>query len=144
MRKDRPGSTGLQAETEVISVPECLELVATQSIGRLSIVVADEPDVFPVNFMVDSSDVVFRSAYGLKVMQAVLSRVAFEVDHLDEDRREGWSVVIKGVGQDESALFRSRSPEEQESVLFSWGDGSKDRWIRIVPRVISGRRLIHR
>ena len=65
--------------------------------GRLAVSFGDQPDIFPVNFIVDHGTIVFRTAEGTKLAAAVLGRgVAFEVDGYDADAGEAWSVVVKG------------------------------------------------
>ncbi len=68
--------------------------------------------------------VVFRIADGHKAQQAVLPRVAFEVDSWDPDSRVGWSVVLKGVAQEVTtgidpfaAAPDSQEPEAPNSTL---------------------------
>jgi nitroimidazol reductase NimA-like FMN-containing flavoprotein (pyridoxamine 5'-phosphate oxidase superfamily) len=132
-----------KAEVEEIPAAECLALLRTKSIGRLVVVVADEPDIFTVNYRLDGDAVVIRTLYGLKLMQAVLHRVAFEVDEIDDSRREGWSVVVKGIGDDATDDLAGRISNEGPDALEPWVPGVRDRWIRIVPRVVTGRRIVH-
>ena len=124
-----------------IPADECLALLATKRVGRLVVVVADEPDVFPVNYLVDGTNIVFRTAYGKKLTQSVLQRVAFEVDHIDEERREGWSVVLRGVGEEITEDLADRTAQGRNEILVAWASGAKDRWVRVIPRIITGRRL---
>ena len=66
-------------------------------VGRLAVSIANHPDIFPINFVVDHGTVVFRTAEGTKLAAAVLGEaVAFEVDGYDAAAGEAWSVVIKG------------------------------------------------
>ena len=132
-----------RATIEEIPAEECLLLLGMKSVGRLIVVVADEPDAFPVNYVVDGTDVVFRTAYGLKLMQSVLQRVAFEVDEIDEVRHEGWSIVLRGVAEEMTEDFAGRSSQQRDDVLTAWPKGAKDRWIRVIPRIMTGRRLVY-
>jgi nitroimidazol reductase NimA-like FMN-containing flavoprotein (pyridoxamine 5'-phosphate oxidase superfamily) len=129
---------------EEMDSDECFRALATKSIGRLVVLEADEPDLFPVNYLLDGTRIVFRTAWGLKLMQSVLQRVAFEVDEIDEDRHEAWSVVIRGVAEEITDELADRSQSARDELLKPWGPGAKDHWVRIVPRVVTGRRLVHR
>jgi nitroimidazol reductase NimA-like FMN-containing flavoprotein (pyridoxamine 5'-phosphate oxidase superfamily) len=133
METDRFGMTMLDTDT-------CWDLVGQADVGRLAVSIADHPDIFPVNFVVDHGTVVFRTAEGTKLAGAVLGRaVAFEVDGYDPAAGDAWSVVIKG---------RARELERMQDVfdaldlpLFPWHASPKHRFVRIEPDEVSGRRF---
>ena len=57
------------------------EFLTAHRIGRLAIVIGGEPDIFPVNYVVDGQSLVFRTAEGSKLLAASLGgRMAFQVD----------------------------------------------------------------
>ena len=66
MAVDEPGSgvTGLPANA-------CWALLRSQEVGRLAVSIADRPEIFPVNYVVDHGTVVFRTAEGTKLAGAV-------------------------------------------------------------------------
>ena len=75
-----------------------LDLLARRQLGRLALAVDGDPDIFPVNYVVDGPRVLFRTAPGSKLAElSVNPRVAFEVDEYDETY--GASVVLKGVAE---------------------------------------------
>jgi uncharacterized protein len=121
-----------------LSTEECLELLASQTVGRLAVSIRDHPDIFPINYIVDRGGIVFRTAEGTKLAASVLGRgVAFEVDGLD--RQEAWSVIVKG-----HAVELQRMQELFEATdlpLFPWHAAPKHRFVRIVPMEMSGRRF---
>lgn len=125
---------------EIIDPAECWELVASKEIGRLAVSVANDPDVFPLNYRVDDATIVIRTSPGLKLAAAVLGNpVAFEVDDLDDTTHSGWSVVIHGFGEeieDVTAWLRA-----EDLNIEPWADSAKSRYLRIVPDRISGRRV---
>jgi nitroimidazol reductase NimA-like FMN-containing flavoprotein (pyridoxamine 5'-phosphate oxidase superfamily) len=130
--------TADQSAMEEISREECLQLLASQVIGRVAVADFNAPPlVVPVNFVVDRDRVVFRTDAGTKFWRAVLREqpVSFEIDGVDPGRRTGWSVLVQGgaieIDPDE---MRTRGP-------WPWAPGRKDRWIAIVPTAITGRRL---
>ena len=116
---------------------ECLELLASRSVGRLAYVArAGVPDVVPVNYVLRDGAVVLRTGPGPKLQAAERRElVAFEVDHVDEQTRTGWSVVVHGrasVLEDEPA---AGAPEP-------WASGPREQLVLITPRRTTGRRLL--
>lgn len=130
---------------EVLSTDESLRLIAGQEIGRLALPTGGTPEIFPVNYAVSEGDIVFRTDEGLKLTLAERGQVAFEVDGLDPEAREGWSVVIKGRAEEVTVHDR---PELRERVsglaLYPWAEGDRGHWVRIVPSQVSGRSITHR
>jgi nitroimidazol reductase NimA-like FMN-containing flavoprotein (pyridoxamine 5'-phosphate oxidase superfamily) len=60
---------------------ECLELLASRVLGRVAVVVDDAARVYPVNYLLDGRDVVFRTDEGTKLDAAHRCALAtFEVD----------------------------------------------------------------
>jgi nitroimidazol reductase NimA-like FMN-containing flavoprotein (pyridoxamine 5'-phosphate oxidase superfamily) len=100
----------------------------------------DQPDIFPVNHIVDGGRVVFRTAQGTKLAAAVLGRgVAFEVDGYDAATGEAWSVVVKGRAieiQRMQELFAAC-----DLPLFPWHASPKVHFVRIEPDSVTGRRF---
>ena len=133
MATDRFGITNLELNT-------CWELLRQADVGRLAVSIADHPDLFPVNFVVDNGTVVFRTAEGTKLAAAVLGRaVAFEVDGYDAAAGDAWSVVIKG-----HAVEIERMQDLFDALdlpLFPWHASPKHRFVRIEPVDVSGRRF---
>jgi nitroimidazol reductase NimA-like FMN-containing flavoprotein (pyridoxamine 5'-phosphate oxidase superfamily) len=56
---------------QVIERAECLRLLATEEVGRLGVVVAGRPEIFPVNYVVDGDEVMFRTDAGTKLAGAM-------------------------------------------------------------------------
>ena len=46
--------------------------------GRLAVVVAGHPDIFPINYVVDHASIVIRTAAGTKLAGSKSRQVAFE------------------------------------------------------------------
>jgi hypothetical protein len=125
---------------EVLDVNQCWSLLASVEVGRLAVAVAGDVDIFPLNFAIDDGAVVFRSAEGTKLVEVVLSRrVAFEVDGYEPVHGRAWSVVVKGKAE---LLDRfSDIYHAQDLPLFPWNASPKERFVRIVPDVLTGRRF---
>lgn len=128
----------------MLSVADCRRLLAEQEIGRLALPTGGTPEIFPVNYAVDGDDIVFRTDEGLKLTLAERGQVAFEVDGIDVEAREGWSVVIKGRAEEVTV---HDSPELRERVstlaLYPWALGDRGHWVRIIANQVSGRRITH-
>jgi uncharacterized protein len=128
--------------TEGVTVLEesaCWTLLDSREVGRLAISVADYPDIFPINYLVDHKSIVFRTAEGTKFAAAVIApRVAFEVDGYEPDVGEAWSVVIKGRAQE---IRMHERPDTMAFPLFPWHAAPKHRFVRIVPNDVTGRRF---
>jgi nitroimidazol reductase NimA-like FMN-containing flavoprotein (pyridoxamine 5'-phosphate oxidase superfamily) len=121
---------------EALNVDECLALAATVPIGRLAIGQVDgPPHVVPLNFVLDGDVVVFRSEVGTKFRLLRGAAVTFEVDAYDESRRSGWSVVFQGPAYEASHW------ETDHLHLEPWIPGSKAHWVRILPALVTGRRI---
>jgi len=125
---------------EVLDEPECLELLRTSAVGRLAVVTASGPEIFPVNFIVDHGTIVFRTAEGTKLSSIASTRnVAFEVDGYDPRAGVAWSVVAKG-GAREARTMQERF-DAADLTLFPWQTAPKPRFVRITPHEITGRRF---
>jgi nitroimidazol reductase NimA-like FMN-containing flavoprotein (pyridoxamine 5'-phosphate oxidase superfamily) len=128
--------------TEILDRGECERLLASQEIGRLAVVVDRYPMVFPVSFALDNGTIVFRSGAGTKLTAAHHQNVGFQVDEVDLGARTAWSVLVTGmaetVGDDHDATLVERS---RALAIDPLEPGSKDRWVRIIPASISGRRI---
>jgi nitroimidazol reductase NimA-like FMN-containing flavoprotein (pyridoxamine 5'-phosphate oxidase superfamily) len=125
---------------EILGDEEVWTLLGGTSVGRLAVSIADHPDIFPINHVVDGRTIVFRTAEGTKLAAAVLGRsVAFEVDGYDADAGEAWSVVVKGRAEEIEGLEEQMAAEGLP--LFPWAAFPKPRWVRIEPEDVSGRRF---
>ena len=118
----------------------CWALLRTTQVGRLAIGVADGPDIFPINFVVDRGTVIFRTGEGTKLAGSLSApAVAFEADGYRPDAGEAWSVVIKGHAEE---IIRADELMDTTTVpLFPWHATPKGHFVRIVPDAISGRRF---
>jgi len=131
------GSSGL----EVLDEAECVRLLAAGEIGRVGIVVDDQPLVFPVNYVFDGNSVVVHTDSGTMLSGASLAQVAFEIDSFDAATRSGWSVMVQGVGHDVTDALDHTSEHLQTVELSPWAPGPKTRLLRIDARTITGRRF---
>jgi uncharacterized protein len=128
--------TGLES----LSEEACWERLRAAQVARLAVVVGTQPDIFPVNYLVEDQTLLVRTSPGTKLAAAVLNgRVAVEIDEVDPLDRSGWSVVVHG-----SAAEIERLPEllaAEDTGLEPFARAVKNRWLRITPDVVTGRRL---
>jgi nitroimidazol reductase NimA-like FMN-containing flavoprotein (pyridoxamine 5'-phosphate oxidase superfamily) len=119
---------------------DCWELLRNAEVGRLAVSVANHPDIFPVNYVVDHGSIVFRTNEGTKLAASVLGvAVAFEIDGYDADAGDAWSVVVKGRAVEVEQLLGRF--EAADLPLFPWHAGPKYRVVRIEPDDVTGRRF---
>ncbi len=125
---------------DVLTDDECWDLLRTATVGRLAVDVGGRPDIYPINFVVDESAIVFRTGAGTKLAAAALMHhVAFEIDGYDPTDRSAWSVVIKGWAdqvQRMEAVF-----EAEELPLYPWAAHPKPNFVKVAPREMTGRRF---
>lgn len=128
------------SKTETLPANLCWALLRDASVGRLAIWMEDHPDIFPINYVVDHSTIIIRTAPGTKLTGAIGSApVAFEVDGVDERNGTAWSVVAKGAAD---VLSSTEDVLESFSLkLFPLEPGHKDAFVRIIPTSVTGRRF---
>ena len=121
-----------------LSPAECFELLEPGGIGRVGFNSADGIMILPVNFAVTGKTIIFRTAPDTLLALYADGQVSFEVDHLDEALRAGWSVLVQGRAHkvaDEGEVKRL----EDRTHLEPWAGGARDVYVRIAPTRISGR-----
>ena len=105
--------TGWVKAPRELSYDRCGELLLSAEVGRVALCSGSGPMIWPVNYSVVENAIVFRTApYSMLGTRAWNSRLAFEVDRLDLERQQGWSVVATGAGEmiedpDELAVIRA-------------------------------------
>jgi nitroimidazol reductase NimA-like FMN-containing flavoprotein (pyridoxamine 5'-phosphate oxidase superfamily) len=126
-------------DIEHLGTAQCWRLLEEGSLGRLAVVgPSGGPEVFPVNFLVHSGAVYFRSAPGSKLVDiAARPEVAFEID--GQDGVSFWSVVVKGVAR----RLESDAEIHESGVegLVSASPTSKQDFIGITASTVTGRRF---
>lgn len=122
----------------ILSESECWNLLAGVALGRIVTSVDGQPEIFPVNYVVQGRTVLFRTAEGTKLVStAINSRVLFEVD--DHNVAEGWSVIVKGRAR--SLRTHEEIDEAERAQLLSWTASEKTHYVRVVPEMVTGRRF---
>jgi nitroimidazol reductase NimA-like FMN-containing flavoprotein (pyridoxamine 5'-phosphate oxidase superfamily) len=127
---------------EPIPPDECLRLLATEEVGRLAVVLAGQPLVFPLNYALDGDAVVFRTAPGTKLEAISRSLVAFEVDRWAPSSGTGWSVVVEGLAQEVTSADAPGLRERLAALpVRPLAAGDRLHFVRIVAFSITGSRL---
>jgi uncharacterized protein len=125
-----------------LDADECRKLLATQQIGRVGVIVGHYPLIFPVNYVLSRDAIIFRTAPGTKLWASQQSNITFEVDELDSVHHSGWSVLVRGIGQE---FLPAHDPllaaPAQAPGAAPWAPGERDHFVRILPDVITGRRI---
>jgi uncharacterized protein len=123
---------------EELDRDECLRLLATEPVGRVAVGWPGQaPLVLPVNHVLAGGAVVFRTGHGDKLRGLGQGPVSFEVDTYDPATRTGWSVLVHGIAD------RAQPEDVAHLELEPWAPGDKEVWVRIVPAIITGRRVRH-
>ncbi|MDO5534895.1 MAG: pyridoxamine 5'-phosphate oxidase family protein [Propionibacteriaceae bacterium] len=111
------------------------QFLADHRVGRLALVIAGEPDIFPVNYVVDDRSILFRTAEGSKLLAVSLgARMAFQVD--EWDHTGAVSVLAHGVARE---LTDAERDAATELGLSPWVPTQKEHWVRIEVDEIAGR-----
>jgi len=129
------------SELAVLPESKCLELLRADVIGRVALCTPEGPVMFPVNYSVYESSVIFRTAaYSVLGTHAWQTRLAFEIDHMDYERHAGWSVLVSGPGS------RLDAGPVLDEIVHQWNPrpwaaGTRPLYIRLKWDTISGRRI---
>jgi uncharacterized protein len=123
-----------------LTAAECFELLAGEHLGRLAVVDGRGPVVFPVNYVLDRHTIVVRTEEGTKLDAAVRgSRACFEVDGSDAVARSAWSVIVRGEVTEVTG--RAELARLNELPLRPWAPGTRNRYVRLLPATLTGRRI---
>jgi len=88
-----------------LGLAECRRLLDSEDLGRVALSVAALPSVVPVLYCVVGDRIIFGVDNDLYAALCD-NIVAFEVDHVDEDRNVGWTVLVVGRSQPADDLSR--------------------------------------
>ena len=130
-----------EAWIETLSLKECLDSLRSHRVGRIAVDAEGAPIILPVNYrLVESSHgtwIALRTRPGNVIERAPI-HVAFEIDELRAEAREGWSVLVRGT------LHHVDSAAADFGAQFDpdpWIVEDRDAWLVIEPFAITGRRL---
>lgn len=124
-----------------LGASECRDLLEGGVVGRVAMATPVGPRIIPVNYSVHGESIVFRTApYSQLSTYGWDTELAFEVDHLDYETHQGWSVVAVGRASvvddpDEVQVIR------REWEPRPWASGSRNLYVKLPWRELSGVRL---
>jgi len=125
----------------VLTEDECLALLRSRDVGRIAWDLEGKVEIFPVNYGMEGTTIVFRTGPGTKLDAVPTTAVAFEVDSWDAASGIGWSVVAKGHAE-EVTTNPGRVAEHLRRVpVHPAAPGEKWHWMAIKPLEITGRRF---
>ncbi len=85
----------------MLSARECRGYLAQTGIGRVAVTIGALPAIYTVSFVLDGEHLLFRVAQRSALRRALAgSVVAFSADHFDESNEDGWSILVRGVGEE--------------------------------------------
>jgi uncharacterized protein len=129
-----------QVRWQELGRSECFRLLASHHLGRVVLIDELGPAAFPVNYVLDGHTVLFRTDEGSKLDAALRgARVAFQIDGADQASRTGWSVLVRAeavevIDSDDLARLG-------ELPLYPWAPGAKTHYVRLLPALLTGRRI---
>jgi len=127
-------------QVQELTRSECFALLASEHLGRVAVTDDCGPVVFPVNFTLDRHTVMFRTEAGTKLHAASRgSRVCFEADGIDTAARTAWSVIVRG--EITEVTDRAELARLRDLPLRVWAPGARHHYVRILPAVLTGRRI---
>lgn len=124
-----------------LSADECVDLLSGNDVGRVAVATPRGPRIVPVNYAIHEEAIVFRTTpYSELGTYGRDSDLAFEIDSLDFEMHQGWSVVAIGKA---SAVD---DPGELAAIRAAWDPtpwaaGARHLYLKLRWREISGRRL---
>ena len=137
----RTEGSAVPGTLDEIAYDECLELLRFGDLGRIALSLEGGPTIVPVNYRLLQTPgctwIVLRTRPG-NLLDRDRVPAAFEIDHVDRSRNEGWSVLVRGTllhVDPDAADVRARFDPRP------WVTGERDRWLVLEPFSITGRRL---
>ena len=125
---------------EELSPVACGMHLHREDVGRVAVLIDGHPEIFPVNYVVDDTgDIFFRTDPGTKLDGAAHAEtIAFEIDGIDEERQQGWSVLAVGDARWIADVEQIRTIQNS---LQPWAAGAKANVVRLHPTKLTGRRI---
>ncbi len=136
-----PEFEGHRPRLDVLAEHECWRLLDEQGVGRVAFLAEpdDLPHVLPLNYAVRNGQVLLRTRQG-SLLETTVHRsprgcpASFEVDHIDDAQREGWSVLLRGLAMPDDTA-------QEPAAVEPWAGGVAVRPLHLTPRMVTGRRI---
>jgi len=116
---------------------ESVELLESETVGRMCIVVSDYPIAFPISYRLVRDDtkvrIVFRAAPHAALAQYD-GPASMEVDRVDPDHLNSWSVIVRGTLH---KVFGNHELPDTFPLLEG-----RYQWMVLEVSAVSGRRFV--
>jgi hypothetical protein len=123
-----------------MTTEQCWEHLARRTVGRMAYVDRDGPVIVPLNYRVGEGRIWVRTAsYDQLAVHLPHQQAAFEVDHVDEHARTGWSVLVRGRAEHVVA-GPGESPADWPDPQ-PWPEGLRQMTFALFPSTVTGRVL---
>jgi len=126
---------------QVLAEDECLLLLNTRDVGRITFELNGRIEIFPVNYGVAGAVIVFRTSPGTKLEAAPKTAVAFEVDSWDSESGIGWSVIARGRAEEVTSNVGRVAEHLRWVPVHPAAPGERWHWLAIKPTELTGRRF---
>ncbi len=124
-----------------LSHEECVELLDTEVVGRVAVHTRLGTRIVPVNYSVVDDTIVWRITPNSELAtHGPGVEGVFEVDHVDHDLRQGWSVIAYGVLEFVDDLQEVLSIRDADDPA-PWAAGLRPMYMRLPYKELTGRRL---
>ena len=115
----------------LIPEPQCWELLASASVGRIALSIHALPAILPVQYYPDGRTLAVCLGHRELPERSLNAVVAFAADAIDPQTRSGWSVQVQG---------RSATPR-QPQIDTACGWTAAGQIVQIKPEIITGHRM---
>lgn len=124
-----------------LSADECDKLLRAGTFGRVAFNAAHRPEILPVNYRVEDDAIWIRTDPGGPLARSAAGMpLALEVDLVDYERWQGWSVVAHGTGE----LVPEAAANERlagRPAPRPWAAGDRSTYLMIRWSELSGRKV---
>lgn len=128
-----------------VSRRQAVELLGSETVGRVAFVTPDGPRIVPVNFVLHGGDVEGREVLEVRTtsgselaVHAPGTQVAFEVDRLEDGLRSGWSVVASGLCERDLHSFGDTT-RLSDPQATPWAAGRRPMVLRVLVERLTAR-----
>jgi nitroimidazol reductase NimA-like FMN-containing flavoprotein (pyridoxamine 5'-phosphate oxidase superfamily) len=133
----------MDTKLEELSQAECRLLLGLTAVGRIGFIVDGRPIVLPVNYQLLSDQsglwIFLRTRPG-NIIDGASKHVAFEIDGIDHEHQQGWSVLVRGALEHfEHDLLLERFRKQFDPQ--TWVSEERTSWLVIKSQTVTGRRL---
>ncbi|MFL6138716.1 MAG: helix-turn-helix domain-containing protein [Frankiaceae bacterium] len=134
---------GSARRLQPVDEDDCWLLLSAGAVGRVAMTSTGGPPLMHLlNYVVMDRRIVMRTSERTQLAYAAraLRAVSFESDHVDEDDRSGWSVLVAGTARAATAEQAARL--HIDDLLEPWPAGERRTVVTIHPDHVTGCRIV--